>query len=296
MTPLSAIPAPAPKAAVAPPAPNAAQAANPRPTFEAVRQNVEATKAKAKIEDTSEAPVSETGVVEAMPSAPLLPAVPPVAVPLPLPVLADLAPVSAAPAKAIGAAASGSASASIFFQDAETHAPDAADFAADLLAALTSTNSTAALITDAKAAVPTDLKALAPELPKLDMTSDAWLDQLARDITATANTEGKLSFRIVPPQLGQLDINIETRDAGVAIHMKAETREAQAIIASAQPRLENTLGQNGIRVAETSVTSNGQDNLPKPHFIPQNALIEAVNELEPEAEVRTAGRAAGRFA
>lgn len=182
----------------------------------------------------------------------------------------------------------------IFFEEKDSAGSDAADFAADLLAVLNTSQPAPA--TDLKATTKIDAPVQADQLPKLDLTSDAWLDQLARDITATASHDGKLSFRIVPPQLGKLDINIETRDAGVAVHMHAETREAQSIIAAAQPRLESALGQNGIRVAETSVASNGQENMPKPHFMPQRALIEAVNDVEHEADTPTSGRAAGRFA
>lgn len=133
-------------------------------------------------------------------------------------------------------------------------------------------------------------------LPRLDMRSDAWLDRLAQDISAAASSDGKLSFRIVPPQLGRLDINIETRDAGVAVHMKTDTGEAQAIVASAQPRLHDAFAAQGIRVAETSVTQNGGGDLPRPHVVPQKPLIEAVNETERDAAAPTLGQPAGRFA
>ncbi len=297
MTPLSSTPA-----ATAQTAPTArphthahVQKADMRPTFEAVRQDVEATHPKPKKQN--EADLADSAVSDATLSAP---ATPPEPIAMPLIQLSALANTDATLAtlpKAISTAAlAASSGPAIFFQDAENASPDAADFAADLLAALTNTSNTAGGIADAKALATAEPKTVVADLPQLDMTSDAWLDQLARDITATASADGKLSFRIVPPQLGKLDINIETRDAGVAVHMKAETREAQAIITAAQPRLENALGQQGIRVAETSVASNGQENLPKSHFIPQKPLIEAVNDSEPEADTPTLGRAAGRFA
>lgn len=175
---------------------------------------------------------------------------------------------------------------------------DAADFANDLLAALGSAHAMARVSTPTDPMAMTDAAAqVADATPVLDFTGDAWLDQLARDITATASTDGKLTFRIVPPSLGKLDINIETRDAGIAVHMKTETREAQAILSSAHPRLESALGAQGIRVTETSVASNGQDgNLPRPQFIPQKPAIEAVIVSEHEADAPTTGRDAGRFA
>lgn len=297
MTPIAATtatPAIAPAPAARAQSPVRNSRAEAAPSFEAVRQGVEAVKPNTQDIATHDA---DTASADAA-AAPSLPE------PLAIPLLATLpqfaAPTvgTAAPAptlKSAGATSiSASASTSIFFQDADTTETDATDFAADLLAALNTT--TAVPVADLKGSAKVDAPVQTDTLPKLDVTNDAWLDQLARDITATASNDGKLSFRIVPPQLGRLDINIETRDAGVAVHMKAETREAQSILSAAQPRLESALGQNGIRVAEASVAQNGQENLPKPHFIAQKALIEAVTDSEPEADTPTPGRAAGRFA
>lgn len=312
MTPLPAAP---PAQTVAPGiAPRAKLPVHPgepdgQPSFEAVRQDVEATMIPEKVEPAS---LSEaTGDALPVAPTPILPSVVPV-VPVVLPqgavahLDARTQPAAAfpqgnAPQPVSLSAKAAKADAPTFFKDSDTAPTDAADFAADLLAALGSTAASAS-VTDVKAAAridasaTIDIPATADVFPDLDMTSDAWLDQLTRDITATASADGKLSFRIVPPQLGRLDINIEARDAGVAVHMKTETREAQSIIAAAQPRLETALGQNGLRVAETSVASNGQENLPKHQFTAQKALIEAVNEHEPEADTPTLGRAAGRFA
>jgi flagellar hook-length control protein FliK len=196
---------------------------------------------------------------------------------------------------AIQSAPAAEASTRLFFPDAPSSPTDAADFAEDLIAALTSAT-TSPPVADAKALAKVDGPAIIDPRPKLDMTGDAWLDQLARDITASASSDGKLSFRIVPPQLGRLDIAIETRDAGMAVHVKAETREAHLLIANAQHRLEEALSTQGVRVTETSVTSNGGGDLPQHHFMPQEALIEAVTETKREADAPTSGRDAGRFA
>lgn len=187
------------------------------------------------------------------------------------------------------------ASPRLFFPDAASSPTDVADFAEDLIAALTSA-ATSPLVADAKALAKVDGPAIIDPRPQLDMTGDAWLDQLARDITASASSDGKLSFRIVPPQLGRLDIAIETRDAGMAVHVKTETRDAHLLIANAQHRLEEALSTQGLRVTETSVTSNGGGDLPRPQSGPQEALIEAVTETEREADAPTTGRDAGRFA
>lgn len=278
-----------------------------RPSFEAVRQNVAVTKAEDTAptrEPASDPGKDEAGQTPATSQAPLpaeqnaaLQIAPLMSAALPQAGIASPESFAQAPVtRPAGLAAmTATAGASAFFEDIDSVSTDAGNFAADLLAALGSTT-TSAPVAELKASATIGTPVTTDVAPELDMTSDVWLDQLARDIAATASADGKLSFRIVPQQLGQLDINIEARDAGVAVHMKTETREAQALIAAAQPRLESALGQNGIRVAETSVASNGQENLPKPHFTPQKALIEAVNDLEPEADTPTLGRAAGRFA
>jgi flagellar hook-length control protein FliK len=231
--------------------------------------------------------------VSASPSLPD-PAAPALIVTLPPLQLVAASPASAG-TRAIQSAPAAEASTRLFFPDAASSPIDAADVAEDLIAALTSATASP-LVADPKALAKADAPVIIDPRPKLDMTSDAWLDQLARDITASASSDSKLSFRIVPPQLGRLDIAIETRDAGMAVHVKAETREAHLLIANAQHRLEEALSTQGLRVTETSVTSNGGGDLPQHHFMPQEALIEAVTETKREADAPTTGRDAGRFA
>lgn len=235
----------------------------------------------------------EATEVSASPSLPD-PATPALIVTLP-PLQLVAASQASAGTPSIQSAPATDASPRLFFPDAASSPIDAADFAEDLIAALTPA-ATSPLVADAKALAKVDGPVIIDPRPKLDMTSDAWLDQLARDITASASSDGKLSFRIVPPQLGRLDIAIETRDAGMAVHVKAETREAHLLIANAQHRLEEALSTQGLRVTETSVTSNGGGDLPQHHFMPQEALIEAVTENKREADAPTSGRDAGRFA
>ena len=217
-----------------------------------------------------------------------LPQLPPVN---PDPTLAEAAAIKSVGTAAVAAARTGP----IVFQEESTAKTEATNFAEDLILAL-NTITPSPVASDPKTLAKADAPVLVDHRPKLDMTGNAWLDQLARDITASATSDGKLSFRIVPPQLGRLDITIETRDAGVSVHMKTETREAHLLIANAQHRLEEALGAQSIRVTETSVTSNGGGDLPRPQFRPQNPLIEAVTETKREADAPTNSRDAGRFA
>lgn len=331
MTPLTLPPAgaAAPIASAPPVArPQAAQPAEPadaQPSFDAVRQTVaksgpfpktptqpptpdRATEAPPILDLAGQIlaailpkPATKLASVDAVKdtevsASPLLPdpAVPALLVTLP-PLQLVAASQASAGTPSIQSTPAAEANTRLFFPDAASSPIDAADFGDDLIAALTSAT-TSPLVADAKALAKVDGPVIIDPRPKLDMTSDAWLDQLARDITASATSDSKLSFRIVPPQLGRLDIAIETRDAGMAVHVKAETREAHLLIANAQHRLEEALSTQGLRVSETSVTSNGGGDLPQRHFVPQEALIEAVTETKREADAPTSGRDAGRFA
>lgn len=317
MTPLPAalsiLPSKAPAVTRLPAAGSAVQT-DSHPAFEAVRQRIAAPAKKERTaKDT--APKADQGGThpDARPDAqppvmqpPVMQPPPgnPVSIPVVLPASEQAATttISGAISLPAGRVAQTQPGAALLTQPlskdvaADPVRGNAADFAQDLLAALGGSSTSSSVMAD-RVTAPSDVAPVAAPLPPVDMTGDAWLEQLAQDIAATANADGKLSFRIVPPQLGRLDINIETRDAGIAVHMKAETREAHAIIAASQPRLEDALGAQGIRVSQTSVTSNGGGgNLPRPHFVPQKPVIEAVNDTEHEADAPTLGRAAGRFA
>ncbi len=276
------------------PSPTPDRATEKPPTLDLASQILTAILPEPSRSSAAEGDLETTDV-----SASASPSLPDPAVSALLATMPPLQTVAASPAPA-GAAAirstlAAEASTRLFLMDGPSLPSDAADFAEDLIAALTSATASP-LVADTKALAKVDGPAIIDPRPQLDMTGDAWLDQLARDITASASSDGKLSFRIVPPQLGRLDIAIETRDAGMAVHVKTETREAHLLIANAQHRLEEALSTQGLRVTETSVTSNGGGDLPRPQSGPQEALIEAVTETEREADAPTTGRDAGRFA
>ncbi len=80
-----------------------------------------------------------------------------------------------------------------------------------------------------------------------------WLDQLAREIVAVQDDTGELSFRLMPAQLGQLDVRVETQDGGLQLNFSAQNSEAAQIVAAAQPRLIEELRGQGVRVAGSDV-------------------------------------------
>jgi flagellar hook-length control protein FliK len=95
----------------------------------------------------------------------------------------------------------------------------------------------------------------------LDLARDTrWLDRLARDISQAASQQGHLKFQLNPEHLGALTIEIANSAAGTAIRMSADTEQARAIIADAQPRLLAEVRAQGLRVAESHVDLNQQGN------------------------------------
>jgi flagellar hook-length control protein FliK len=93
---------------------------------------------------------------------------------------------------------------------------------------------------------------------QLDLARDSrWLDALARDIVAVADTPDRLSFRLSPPQLGRLDVDLTASDSGLSVRMNTSTEAAAQIVAAAQPRLLDDLKSQGVRVAEAQVSTGG---------------------------------------
>jgi flagellar hook-length control protein FliK len=109
-----------------------------------------------------------------------------------------------------------------------------------------------------------------PSMPASDITQiadrvldvargNAWIDQLAADISAAQKSDGELNFRLIPARLGQLDVQIATRDTGMELSFSAQNDEAASIVAAAQPRLVEELRNQGVRVAGSEVgTAPGQ--------------------------------------
>ena len=93
-----------------------------------------------------------------------------------------------------------------------------------------------------------------------------WLDQLAGDIAAVQDHDRDLSFRLIPAQLGQLDIKITSSNEGMQLNFSTQTDEAAHIIGNAQLRLVEELKAQGVRVAGSEVNSgsgqsaSGQQN------------------------------------
>jgi flagellar hook-length control protein FliK len=94
----------------------------------------------------------------------------------------------------------------------------------------------------------------------LDLANDSeWLDRLARDIAQAAGNEGTIRFRLHPQTLGHLRVELSQGDHGTSIRLTADTEQARAILADAQPRHVAEARAQCVRIAETHVDLSGSD-------------------------------------
>lgn len=88
---------------------------------------------------------------------------------------------------------------------------------------------------------------------------DAWIDQLAKDIAATKSSAGNISFRLMPANLGRIDVAMLQNDQGVSVHVDAQNETAASLVAASQVRLVEELRQQGVRVNHTEVTHTANE-------------------------------------
>ncbi|SNS84873.1 Flagellar hook-length control protein FliK [Sphingomonas laterariae] len=127
---------------------------------------------------------------------------------------------------------------------------------------------------------------------QLDLARDsAWLDQLARDITAAAAIDSRLQFKLNPEHLGSLHVELMRGDDGASVRLTTENEAARAILADAQGRLVAEARAHGMKISETHVDLGQQggqgqgqgqgqrgwaDGQPgQPHPQSQNAYVNA---------------------
>lgn len=201
-------------------------------------------------------------------------------------------PAPAAPADGVAIDASSLAPAAAI--DAATPAP------ATFAPALPQTSATPAA-TISTAPLPDVQQAVLAQ--QLDLARDsAWLDQLARDISAAADKDGKLRFQLNPEHLGSLDIEVVRGQDGNSIRLSAETEAARQILADAQPRLIAEARAQGMKISETHVDLGGQgstngggrgsqDGQPHPQNMPHRNLSLTMNGVrDSRADRMTAPR------
>ena len=91
---------------------------------------------------------------------------------------------------------------------------------------------------------------------QLDLVrNERWLGELAQDIANTSDNKDRLSFRLMPHQLGRLDIEVSRSQSGLSLTIRTESDSAQSILTAAQSRLTDELRSQGVKLADTQMLS-----------------------------------------
>jgi flagellar hook-length control protein FliK len=119
----------------------------------------------------------------------------------------------------------------------------------------------AAPVTPDASAVQAPLAPPPPAERQLDLIKDAnWLGTVASDIAAARGKDGALTFRLLPNQLGRIDVSLTPGTSGMVLHIAAETDAARGLLAGGHPRLVAELSQSGVQVEKANyVTLSAQD-------------------------------------
>ena len=135
---------------------------------------------------------------------------------------------------------------------------------------------------------------------QLDLARDTrWLDELARDIVSVGDRSDRLSFRLMPAQLGRLDVDLSTSDSGLSVRIATTSDAAAQIVAAAQPRLIDELKGQGVRIAGTEVSSGGTQSQSQGQQHQQHSaeqLIEYARRAFDAIDDINLTRPSGRFA
>ena len=135
---------------------------------------------------------------------------------------------------------------------------------------------------------------------QLDLARDSrWLDDLARDIVSVGERSDRLSFRLMPAQLGRLDVDVSTSDSGLSVRIATTSDAAAQIVTAAQPRLIDELRGQGVRIAGTEVSSGGTQSQSQGQQHQQHSaeqLIEYARRAFDAIDDINLTRPSGRFA
>jgi flagellar hook-length control protein FliK len=127
----------------------------------------------------------------------------------------------------------------------------------------------------------------------------AWLDRLSQDIAASAGAGDKLKFRMMPPNLGALDVSVERQAAGMSVTMTTHTADARNLIADARQQMVDSLKAQGVPLVQLSLTTAGEDysgHRPPTFFNPMIEAAPASGTDLAAQPVETTAERTGRFA
>ena len=91
--------------------------------------------------------------------------------------------------------------------------------------------------------------------PRQDAGLHTMVDHIERlrDLANAADTR----IRLVPDALGGVDIALRREGEAVHVHLRTDTAHAAHLLAEAQPRLADIAEARGVRIAGTTIDSNG---------------------------------------
>lgn len=254
----NARPAPKPVAALpAPATPGQAARAAPMPA------EAQAAAEPVKADESVESDAVETAVVDAAPAAPKRDAVRQIFVAdAPLPAEAPAAKAErpaqpAAPAAPLQAAATPQPQAAKPVRAARIEKPETVEALATPLAPLARAAADVQPVLPATAPVAATQQAAPADTVverQLDLVrNEQWLGDLARDIAETAKGGDTLAFKLMPPQLGRLDIGLTRHHEGISLSIRTETESARAILTAAQPHLAEEIRATGLKLTDTQM-------------------------------------------
>ncbi|HEV7608923.1 MAG TPA: flagellar hook-length control protein FliK [Steroidobacteraceae bacterium] len=82
-----------------------------------------------------------------------------------------------------------------------------------------------------------------------------WADALAHRLVLMARDgESVASLKLVPVDLGPLDIQITVRDGEASVHFAAAHQETRAVLEASMPRLRELLSAQGLQLSNSSVS------------------------------------------
>jgi flagellar hook-length control protein FliK len=113
-----------------------------------------------------------------------------------------------------------------------------------------------------------------------------WADAIAHRLVMMAREgESVAQLKLVPQDLGPLDIQITVRDSEANVHFGASNAETRAVLESSMPRLRELLSAQGLQLANASVSqhSAGQS---RPERAAGIAGVGAVADEGEAAEVK----------
>ena len=133
---------------------------------------------------------------------------------------------------------------------------------------------------------------------QLDLVrNERWLGELAQDIASTSDNKDRLSFRLMPHQLGRLDIDVSRSHSGISLTIRTESDSAQSILTAAQPRLADELRAQGVRLADTQMFSSDarhsqhHGSAPRPVSLIENSFAPTdTNATEAPEQAQRDGR------